>query len=536
MKKTTRGLISVILSLLIAFSLITPSLAAEPKHCTTTIPTVYLSGQGTVLWNVEGYNRDEAFYPFKIPDGYIADAGKELIAPLLKAMASDDWDEYCEKLSEAIIGIVGVVGLDENGNPAPEDHAWHVNPRNSRAILGDRYTIQTLAYPNDGFQFNYDWRTDPIAVAEDLNKFVQDVKAFTGAEKVNLVGRCLGGNIALTYLKMFESDDIEKTVIVSNGFYGFSSIDALFTGNFKFDADSLTRFAEDYLSQENSEDDPAFGLLDVILRLLNQAKALGMPVSLIEKFSDKVFPKVIPEVLLSSYGTMPSFWTFVSDEKYEEAKAFVFAGKEDEYAGLIDKIDTYREEIAPYYGDIIDAANESGNQVSIVSKYGSQIIPIVEDADIMADGYLETVSSSFGATCSTIDGKLSKDYLAAAKENGTDKYISVDKQIDASTCKDPDHTWFVKFVPHMDNPDCLTDIVCSILDYNGDMTVFDDPDLPQFLCFDEKTETVSKLTKENSSNTEKTSIFKNDRLNSLIDLLINFIKTLVYYAQKLLSR
>ena len=536
MKKPTRKIISVLISLFIVFSLVTPALADEPKHCTTTIPTVYLSGQGTVLWNVPGYNRNEAFYPLEIPDGYIGDAGKELVAPLLKAMATDDWDEYCEKLSDAIIGIVGVLGLDENGEPAPEEHGWHINPRNTRAILGERYTIQTLAYPNDGFQFNYDWRTDPLAVAEDLNQFVKDVKAFTGAEKVNLVGRCLGGNIALTYLKMHGSDDIEKTVIVSNGFYGFGSIDALFTGNLKFDADSLTRFAEDYLSKENSDEDPAFGLLDVIIRLLNQAKALGMPVSMIEKFSDKVFPRIIPEVLLSSYGTMPSFWTFVSDEKYEEAKAFVFAGKEEEYAGLIEKIDSYREEIAPYYEDIINDANAAGNQVSIISKYGSQIIPVVENADVMADGYLETISSSFGATCSTIDGKLSKDYLAAAKENGTDKYISVDKQIDASTGIDPDHTWFIKFLPHMDNPDCTTEFVCKILDYEGDMTVFDDPSAPQFIFFDEKAETIAPLTKENASSSDNTTIFKNEKLNSLIDLLRNFIRTFIFYVKKLLAK
>ena len=263
-----------------------------------------------------------------------------------------------------------------------------------------------------------------------------------------------------------------------------------------------------------------------------------MPVELVSKFWSKVSDNVTPRVLLASYASMPSFWAFVSDDCYDEAKSFIFEGKEEEYAGLIEKIDRYRYDVGAKYAEIIDDANAVGNQVSIVAKYGLQMIPIIEESDIMADQFLDTSSSSFGATCSTIDGKLSKEYLAAAKENGTDRFISADNQIDASTCRYPERTWFIKNMAHMDNPDCINDLLCTILDFDGDMTVFDDEALPQFLyCKGTGAEAeLVPLTKENASGNSKTEIFKDYRLNSLVDLLISLVKTFLFYVEKLLGR
>ena len=530
-----RKIISILMAVLMLAPVVSVVSSAADIHYTTEIPTVMVAGQGTLLWNEPGEDRSKAFYPLQIPDGYIGDAGKGLIAPLLAGIATDDWDEYCDKLAEAIIGIVGVLGLDKNGEAEPGAHSWTMNPNKDIRTADGRYLLYSESFPAEGYCFNYDWRTDPYAVAEDLNEYIEGVKAKNGVDKVNLVGRCLGANVVLTYLSEYGNESIEKTVFISSGFDGFESVGTLFSGQFVFDSDALTRYADDYLSSGEMNEEPVFDLLDVVIRLLNQAKALGMPVSVINKFWSKINDKATPQVLLASYGTMPSFWAFVSDKYYDAAKEFLFAGKEDQYAGLIEKIDRYHYDIGARYEEIIDEANAAGNQISIISKYGLQIIPTIKDADIMADGYLETVSSSFGATCSTIDGKLSKDYLDSAKENGTDKYISVDKQIDASTCKYPDQTWFVKKMPHMGYPDTTNELVSAIFDFDGDMTVFDDPDHPQFIFYDESTGGISPLTKENASGSSKTEIFKDNRLNSLVDLLISLIKTFIHYVEKLFA-
>ena len=534
MKKTTRKIISILLAVLMMLPAAALLCAAGDTLYTTTIPTVYLAGQGTKLWGTSENGKEELIYPFEIPDGYIGDRAKELISPLLDGIVAYDWDEYCDTLSDAIIGIVGSVGLDENGEPAEGQHAWPCDPKKNVKTADGRYTVYSHTHAGAGYVFNYDWRTDPYAVAKDLNTYIEAVKRETGFEKVNLVGRCLGATILLVYLSEYGNDSIEKTVLVSGGFSGFESMGALFSGNFQFDSDALTRFADDYLSDGDKSEDLVFGLLDVVISLLNQVQMLGMPVNLIDQFWSKVSDKVIPKVLLASYGSMPSFWSFVSDEYYDDAKEFLFGEDEEKYAGLIEKIDHYHYDVAQRYGEIIDKANADGNQVSIISKYGLQIIPIVKDPDIMSDGYLETVSSSFGATCSTVNGTLDKDYLAEAKENGTDKYISVDKQIDASTCRYRDRTWFIKYMAHMDNPDCINDILCAILDYDGDMTVFDDEAFPQYLFCEGKegAATISPLTKENSAPANNWS---NSKIENLIRLLVNVIEVLIKYLGQALA-
>ncbi len=519
-----KKIIAVALSLVLILSFTGLIASAKDFVYTTSIPTVYLAGQGTDLWSTPGYHEEDMIYPLEIPDGYIGDAAKGLIVPLLEGIAVDNWDEYCEKLTDALVGIVGAVGLDENGEPAPNEHPWINNPNKTIITADGRYTLYSHSHPGEGYYFNYDWRTDPYALADQLNDYITKVKAKTGFEKVNLVGRCLGVNIILTYLSKYGNGSIEKTVLVSGGLDFFEAVGTLFSGKFKFDPDAIARFGDEYLRDGDYTEDPMYASLDVLIRLLNQMSALGYPVSLADKFSEKVLYRIAPDVLLSSYGTMPSFWTFVGNDFYEEAKAYMFAGKEEQYKGLIEKIDRYHYDIGQRHQSIIDEANAAGNQVSIIAKYGLQIIPTIENSDIMADGYLETVSSSFGATCSTIDGTLSKAYLQAAEENGTAKYVSPDKQIDASTCKYPDRTWFVKLMPHMDNPDPINDIICGILDYDGDMTVFDNPELPQYMLYDKATDSVTALTSENGQN--NTSNWSKGKLANLFELIINFLKML----------
>ena len=77
---------------------------------------------------------------------------------------------------------------------------------------------------------------------------------------------------------------------------------------------------------------------------------------------------------------------------------------------------------------------------------------------------------AFGPTVSTVDGTLSEKYINSRVAEGKGKYISPDKQIDASTCLLPDNTWFIKNVDHryteavhllitdlVDNPRCTVD-------------------------------------------------------------------------------
>lgn len=58
--------------------------------------------------------------------------------------------------------------------------------------------------------------------------------------------------------------------------------------------------------------------------------------------------------------------------------------------------------------------------------------------------------SSLGATVSKIGTAFSDEYIESRKALGYEKYISPDRQTDASTCVFPEYTWFLKNAIHDD--------------------------------------------------------------------------------------
>ena len=105
--------------------------------------------------------------------------------------------------------------------------------------------------------------------------------------------------------------------------------------------------------------------------------------------------------------------------------------------------------------------------------------------------------ASFGAVASPIDGTLKRSYLKTADM----RYVSPDRQIDASTCLMPDRTWFIKNLEHKDFPECVERLFDFIL--NEDATVFDSEAFPQYMVYDAGTESISPMTAENCDTTAR---------------------------------
>ena len=516
-----KKVISVPLVVLLVFSCFSLVSSAEKslKYYSTDIPSIYIVGQGGYLYEKDENGKTVLYFPVEIEDGYIGDRCKELIKPLLRGLVLDQWDEYCDLLVDAINNILAPIGLDNNGDPLPNQNLFGVSAGDLKdadgkyPLRGDNETGYTT------YSFSYDWRLDPIYTAGRLKEYIDNVKAATGQDKVNLFGRCLGGDVVLTYLKLYGNDSVNKTILFSTGIEEFEVIGTLYSGQVQLDAAGLSRFVDGLRVSKDYQNIPLLDLAAVMVRLMNQNYQLGLPVRMLQKIWNKIYQNVLPRVLIASYGSFPSFWAFVSDEYYDTAKQFIFGGKEEEYAGLIEKIDTYHETIKPYKKDIIRDAEAAGNDVTILTKYGLQMVPIIKDPEIMGDTLLETVSATAGATCSKINGVLSKDYRAAAAANGTDKYISLDQKIDASTGILPDNTWYIKNLPHMDFNAPTGELLETVLNFDGDMTVFDDDRFPQYLYYDEDAFTLSPLTEENSAKNETWEKSRFENLSEFFKLL-----------------
>lgn len=135
--------------------------------------------------------------------------------------------------------------------------------------------------------------------------------------------------------------------------------------------------------------------------------------------------------------------------------------------------------------------------VGILAKYGYQMMPLIESCDELGDTLVTLKKASFGATCSKVYNTLSDEYIAERVEKGYGKYISPDKQVDASTCLFPDYTWIVKGVHHDTWAADDDQIIYNICTYDGQYTVNTDSYYPQFMIYNDEDGYFYPMTEDN---------------------------------------
>lgn len=508
MKNFTK-ITALLLSLVLAMSCISicTFAADEEKY-----PVVYIKGQGSVLTD-NAKSNGKVIYPIEIPDGYLGEEGKKLAAPLLLGLTANMWDSYNKRLYPAVMNILSPYALDENGEVTNGSGSMFSSSKNPLKSGG----WSTLSV----YYFDYDWRLDPVKCADDLHEYIQFVKTKSNTDKVNIIARCLGTNIVLAYANKYGTKDIQKCLLCCSGFDGFETIGALFSGEISCDSGALKRFSDSYLSVEDYADDPTFEIIRNVIAALGASPVLSFGSDTLNNFYAGIKNDSYREILRDSYATTPSTWSYVGDDYYEKAKEFVYGGCEEKYAKMIEKIDYFHYEILNNYSDILDKMESDGTYIYNVVKYGFQILPLLGDNKVMSDTLISTKRSSMGATCCEVGKSLSGEYLASADL----KYVSPDNQIDASTCRYPEHTWFIKNMTHKNMPDSINMIFEAILQAEGYATVNDVEGYPQFLMSSDSGDEIFPATKENTA--EPDERIATTPLNALIKILVNIIKRLL---------
>ena len=512
MKKHFTKVVSVLLALCTVLTvcgggtLINTVYAASAGY--TTIPTVYVKGTGSAIYadtndvNSEKLNPDEG-----IPDGMIDNLASTLAKPLVQAYLNNDFSEYCDLLVDTISPYFEKLALDENGeasNGTGNDCRQRDYLPNSDRKVNGKYEIRAYRMQE------YDWRIDPFETAEYLKNLIDLVKEQTGSEKVNIVCRCLGVNIFLAYIVKYGDASINKVVMYVGGLQGYEHLTALFSGKIDVRSEALTNYINANLDADTTDEDyetpdvDILKLIKAVVQVANNTYSLQWGVDEIMDLYEKIYENVVPRIMKRTYGTMPGYWSMLNPDEYEDAIEFNFGTEREKYAELIKKLDNYHNNVATKVTDIIDGMIADGIEVYNVVKWGYQAIPISGDKSLLqSDGTVTVASQTNGATTTKIGETFSDEYMAQAKEKGTDKYISADKQIDASTAYLADHTWFVKNLDHDTMPEELEEFLFEkLFEYDGYMTVFDDPERPQYLI---TTDNVSytALTADNCKTAEE---------------------------------
>lgn len=472
------------------------SAVAEDSCNCADVPIIYVRGRSPIL--VDKYDPDSPETPNLSMDlitGYL----KELVPIYTKGYLTDDFSEFKTAFTECMAEVFKGFPLDNNGevpnNSGQKNIEYWKNCELTDVHKPSNDVTSAYGAHDELYKYfyQYDSRLDPCEIADDLHEYIQAVKEVTGHSRIKLLARCLGTTILSAYLAEYGWEDVDDVVLYNPICFGTEVNNSLFNGELYFDADAV-----DYFASQNLDESLPMTLLKEIITLSNKLSGLDMTMDYFNKTGTKVAKYVIPDVLKACYGTSPGYWAMVSADRFEEARDYIFAGVEDEYAGLIKKINHYHETVGSKLTTMYKQMKADGVNVSIVAKYGFQLFPIVYNADQQSDMLVTCKQQAPGTTTAPIGSKLDDEYVAAAKANGTDKYISPDLAIDASTTLFPDTTWYVQNLNHDCYPWALYPVIYRILRYDGQpKTVFSDESMPQYLIFkkDENgTETIRPMT------------------------------------------
>lgn len=310
------------------------------------------------------------------------------------------------------------------------------------------------------FNFSTDFRMNVEKCAADLDKYIDSVLEYTGAEKVNLYCVSHGGQVGATFLNLYgeKKDDKLNNVLLTVPAIGGSPVAyGFFTGDIKFDEENLLYFIENGMMFEN----------DYHWLLADENLA----------FVDDILHYFLPYVqyIMGYWGSM---WDFVPAEEYDKVRDGYLDSEES--AALIQKSDRFHHEIYPSMAQKLQACVGAGINVYIIAGTGNRDIIGYKTT---GDAIISTPSST-GATCADYGKRFNDGYTVRDTEcnDKTHNHLSPSMEVDASTCYLPEYTWFVDGFYHgmTIKSDYNTDLITALMYTDERIDVHTYSEFPQF--------------------------------------------------------
>ena len=522
-----KKIVSVLLVVSMLMVVLAPA-AAAAKVTRVSTPVVFVGGQEDYIYSDKDDAESETYLTGDLPKEAL-DAISEEIRPQLVDAFVGKWDGYTDGFYRGAMPYYENVVLDGDGLPINDTGYDCLKPAEiiNKGVNG-RYGLYD-------YQFIYDWRLDPIANADDLNDFINEVLAVTAKEKVDLVAQGIGCSVVLAYLAKYGSAKVSELVLDNAALEGSEVYGAMFSGKFTIDPESEATATFVAQARRNNT------LLQVVKQNISPENWETMTsVKATRKVYAKIYEVVIPRIMRSVFATMPGVWSLIPADDFDAAIDGVFTTYEadentegfpaQEYAGLIEKIDAYHRSVAVRAAELLAEAQNNGVNVYLIANYGFQMVPVAEDAG-QSDVYISIGSQTLGVTAAAYGKTFDEDYLAAADE----AYLSADGETDASTGAYADHTWLIKNLENREKPEAVDDLIISILGFNGYTNVTDLEEYPQFLyCSNDRVD-LSPLKETGDSDYQETET-ENDTAGKLtLPNIFNFIKNFIEAIVRLVT-
>ena len=313
--------LSMLLAAVFVFSAV-GTVCAQACDCPYT-PIIYVQGAKGIMAQKE----DGTYYAPVDDDDPMAmfsDALTDLLPLFSKAITTDEWDPYCDAVVELFRSTYEPVApnpdgtLPENTFPKPDEDC----PRDYDAIPAAHGYNSLHTYV-----FSDDIRRSPLDIADDLNEFIENVKAKTGHDKVCLISRCAGCCIASAYLYKYQKDidfaGIEKCIFMQTTSNGVDEPEAVFTGNVKLNSAAAFRYLKtngDFQSEDASE---LTEMLGIMLNFLYSTMGMDAACSLMQRIYDKISYKMFGRIVKMYHARCLTTVASVVDN-YEDYKDYIF--------------------------------------------------------------------------------------------------------------------------------------------------------------------------------------------------------------------
>ena len=442
-----QGKAKKLLALVLALTFLFPAGMLVSSAAPVT-PVIYVHGDQTIYKTDEDGVRHQLFDD----DEYFAKFTDGIVPLIAKSIVTGDWTEYSEKALDVFLPAFEGYAPNPDGT-LPENSGiewtWSESTLRPAYYMGSRPV----------YEFHPDSRLSVMVLADQVDEYVQAVKRKTGASQIIMLGRCEGTAIVAAYLYKYSRPvgytDLESVGFINGTVNGAAYADAVLSGTVSIPADGgyyFIRNLDNYTAlaeQMGGIDGEILSLIKDTIEMLHETYGIYVTVELIDRIYDALKDVFLAKLMKAYWAIMPCFVSTVN-EHYDEYRDYIFAeeGDKEKYANILAATDDFHYNVQVPLNDYLLEASEAGVTVNVLVEYGSQQYPLNDECELVGDFMISVKSQSFGATTSKVNETLDQKYINRQIAAGKGKYISPDKQIDASTCLFPDTTWFVKNLIH----------------------------------------------------------------------------------------
>ncbi len=429
------------------------------------LPTVILPGIGQSFVEMvdENGKKIKNAWPLSISKDLVMEKIKK---PLAKMMLLRRDAGFSEAVAQIAAETVDPLAINPDGRtkhrlrPRRFDVPASEYPEEDRKRLYRMVPMQGLAEiigEDKLFFFAYNSFGDLPSLVDELNAFIKNAKARTGADKVNLLPVSLGGVLMNAYFdKYLGEGDVHRVVNIVAASGGTSVV-------------------ADVLAHE-VEPAEAAQIASIISRgAVEKAKTLmkTVPSAVVEKTMHAAIDAAVQKVCVNSTVT----WGAVPGSRYAALeRRYLSDGRHEHVRACAARM----AEIHNNYPAFVKKITDSGVQIFNLCGYGLQLLPLIKTKTVTSDGMIDTALSSMGAYCAPLGKKFAPGYKP--KNDGVTGAVSPDGRIDASACALPDTTWLFSDQEHeaiADNKKAIS-LAVKLLTDDGFASVHDDPEYPRF--------------------------------------------------------